>query len=253
MDEVLEQVIRLAHQVGREDLEFVLPSEGVVSARTGDDTFVTSGLGRPLASLTPSDLVHCELEAAAALSEMQFLRGAELLDELAGLRTVETECFPGMDASLHAWLLLQENVNFVIQANPIACMQVLCSPSGQTFSENRMFLDEIRDTGSRSIFVPFTDIGVGLAREVRSRVAVFYRKTDDRMPAVILLQNFGVLTLGTTAEQAWSTLRMVEKAARVLTGASRLGGVVFLPQPLVRRLESDLLDLEPDLEDEPEE
>jgi rhamnose utilization protein RhaD (predicted bifunctional aldolase and dehydrogenase) len=237
MDNVIDELIQLSRKIGREELELVLPTEGCVSARIGQDEFVTSSMGSQLATLTPKDLVNCRLKEAASLVDLQFLRPAELMVELAKSKIGDSEKMPGMDAALHAWLLSQEDIRFVAQAHPTACLKVLCSPSADKFADNRMFIHEIRDCGSRSTFVPFADPGVALAREVRSRVLLSSRQHQHgRAPQVVLVQNFGVLILGKTAQQTWDALRMVNKAASVLEGTARLGGVVFIPQPIVRRL-----------------
>jgi len=223
----------------------VIGSEGCVSARTGPDSFGVKVHGGRLATLSRRDIVQCRLKEAAMLIDLQFLRPFELTVELAKARISPDEGVPAIDSCAHAWLLQQPEVRFVAQAHPITCLQVLCSPAADKFAENRMFPDEIIQTGGRSAFVPFSDPGVALAREIRSKVTLHARQNYGRMPKVILVQNYGVLTLGNTPDEVFSSMQMTSKAAEVLTGTARMGGVVFIPTPVVRRLVSEL-GVEPD-------
>ena len=60
----------------------------------------------------------------------------------------------------------------------------------------------------------------------------------QRLPQVVLLQNHGLITLGTTAESVLSTMLMAEKTANHFVGAAPIGGPVFYSNDEIRRLDS---------------
>jgi rhamnose utilization protein RhaD (predicted bifunctional aldolase and dehydrogenase) len=239
-----EELIWLAREVGREDRRLVLGKEGTVSARLDDQTLRMKADGCRLAGCREEDTVVLNLEETSSLVDLQFLRPMELVEELSKRAVVrgasDTPGKPGIDACMHAWLLKQEGVHFVAQAHPVACLQLLCSPAADKTADNRMFPEEIIRCGQKSAYVPFADPGVSLAREVRSKVTLFSRQNYGRMPRVILIQNFGVITVGGTAEETLEALLMAERSAEILAGTARLGGVVFIPQQMVRRFASDM-------------
>jgi rhamnose utilization protein RhaD (predicted bifunctional aldolase and dehydrogenase) len=114
-------------------------------------------------------------------------------------------------------------------------MQVLCSPRAQDFAQNRLMPDEIVCCGVASVFVPYTDPGVKLARVIRSQTEQFI-KTHQRQPRIILMQNHGVIALGGTWQAVLSAMLMVEKAAKIFVGAAALGGPVFINRENVVRI-----------------
>src|SRR5690242_3878975 len=80
-----------------------------------------------------------------------------------------------------------------------------------------------------SVFVPYTDPGTPLAREIKDRT-VFFMKQTGYTPRLILLQNHGIIALGPSPEAVLSCILMASKAAEVFVGAAALGGPNFMSQ-----------------------
>ncbi len=233
---VSEKLVWLAHEIGRETLQLVVPGEGSVSVRGDDGTMMVSEAGALLSRISPGDLALCELSKLEAMFEMP-LHDANASYLRSTLRDPSRNP-PGIDAVLHAWLLRLEGVNFVAQLNPIACLQVLCSPGGERFAEHRLFPSEVQAFGGSAVHVPYSDVGIQLAREVRSKVTMNQQRHKGVTPRLVLIQNTGIIAMGPTAESVLRTVFVAEKAAAVFVGSSRLGGPVFLSLQQVARLDA---------------
>jgi rhamnose utilization protein RhaD (predicted bifunctional aldolase and dehydrogenase) len=142
---------------------------------------------------------------------------------------------PSVESMFHAWLLTLEGVNFVAHCHPIMCNQILCSPRARDFAEHRMFPDEVTCCGSKSVFVPYVDPGLPLAREIRDKTDAFM-KEHQRVPRLILLQNHGIIALGASPADVMACILMAEKAAHIFMGAAAVGGPHFLAAASVERI-----------------
>jgi rhamnose utilization protein RhaD (predicted bifunctional aldolase and dehydrogenase) len=98
-----------------------------------------------------------------------------------------------------------------------------------------MFPDEVVVCGSASVFVPYTDPGLPLAREIRDRTKAFIEK-HGHAPRLILLQNHGLIALGSSPQAVLASTLMAVKAASIFMGAAAMGGPVFLTPQHVERI-----------------
>jgi rhamnose utilization protein RhaD (predicted bifunctional aldolase and dehydrogenase) len=237
VDSTVLELTRLGREIGREDRGLVVLSEGSVSAKLDEHRYLVKASGAHLANLGPEQLVEVRGANIQNLFEQSFLDSKEFEKELMDCRIDPAAPKPSTELLFHHWLLSLEGIRFVAHSHPVSVNQILCSPQGETFAQQRMLPDEILACGTVSVFVPYSDPGVPLAREIRARVSLYQRRSFGRVPKVILLQNHGVITLGETADAALRAMLMVEKAARVFIGAALLGGPVFMQQHQVQRVE----------------
>jgi rhamnose utilization protein RhaD (predicted bifunctional aldolase and dehydrogenase) len=142
---------------------------------------------------------------------------------------------PSIEAVFHAWLLTLPEVNFVGHCHCLAANQILCSPRARDFAERRQFPDEIVYCGPASVFVPYTDPGPMLAREIRDRTNAFIQQ-QGCTPKLILLQNHGIIALGSSTSTVLACTLMAAKAAAIFMGAAALGGPNFLTAQHVDRI-----------------
>jgi rhamnose utilization protein RhaD (predicted bifunctional aldolase and dehydrogenase) len=98
-----------------------------------------------------------------------------------------------------------------------------------------LFPDEIVMCGAAPVLVPYIDPGIPLAREIRQRI-IDYVQSYNECPKVILMQNHGLVVLGSSAEQVLNTTAMMVKTARVILGAYAMGGPHFLTEDNVARI-----------------
>lgn len=228
-------LLRLSHELGRDDLHLAILGEGNTSARLNDGRILVKASGSGLSALTARDLVECR--SSLLLSLLDTPRpDDEVVDRtLLESRVHAKEKKPSVEVLFHAYLLTLPDVEFVGHAHPIGVNQVLCSPRAAEFAARRIFPDEVVCCGPESVFVPYTDPGHQLARALRKRTETFMKR-HGAPPRVILLESHGIVTLGLTPEAVMAALLMAEKAAHLWVGAARLGGPTFMSSRDVRRI-----------------
>ena len=234
---VLQDLLTLSHQLGREDRALAILGEGNSSARLGEKTFLVKASGTSLATLGEEDVVECRFAALLPLLEQESLTDQQVDDALFAARSDLKAKTPSVEAIFHAWLLSLPGVKFVGHTHAITVNQILCSPRAADFAAHRMFPDEIVCCGPASVLVPFTDPGLKLAQAIRRETDAFLQKRQ-RQPRVVLMQNHGLITLGATWQSVLSATLMAEKAAKIFVGAAALGGPVFFSPETIARIDT---------------
>jgi rhamnose utilization protein RhaD (predicted bifunctional aldolase and dehydrogenase) len=232
----LTDLLTLSHEIGREDRGLAILGEGNTSARLSDDTFLVKASGTCLGSLATQDLVECRFPALLPLLERDSMADAEVDAALLASRVDPAAKKPSVEAVFHAYLLSLPAIRFVGHCHATNVNQILCSPRARDFAEHRMFPDEIVCCGPASVFVPYTDPGLKLSQVIRRETDDFLQR-HQRQPRVILMQNHGLIALGSTWQSIISALLMAEKAARIFAGAAVMGGPVFFSPQNVQRIE----------------
>ncbi len=233
-DPIIQHLLTLSNELGREDRGLAMLGEGNTSARLGDDTFVVKASGTCLGTLKEEDVVECRLSALLPLLEKQALSDQQIDEALLTSRVDSKAKKPSVEAVFHAWLLSLPGIKFVGHGHPTTALQILCSSRARDFAEHRMFPDEIVCCDVASVYVPYTDPGLKLAQTIRRQTEAFIQKYQ-RQPRVILMQNHGVITLGATWQSVLAAMLIAEKAAKIFVGAALLGGPLFFsPEDVLR-------------------
>ena len=235
MKQALAHLLQLSHELGREDRHRAILGEGNTSCRLSAERFAVKASGSSLQFLTENDLTICQSEAVLALLDKKSLTDEELNRALLAARTDAQAKKPSIEALFHAWLLTLPGINFVGHCHSLAANQILCSPRARDFAERRLFPDEVVYCGPASVFVPYADPGLVLAREIRDRTNVFLQQ-HGVVPRLILLQNHGIIAIGTTFNAVLASTVMAAKAAAIFMGAAALGGPNFLTPQHVERI-----------------
>jgi rhamnose utilization protein RhaD (predicted bifunctional aldolase and dehydrogenase) len=231
----LAELLRLSHDLGGPQLQLAILAEGNTSTRLAARNFLVKASGRNLGALRPQDVVECRSGGLLAMLDRGRTTDAEVEAALMASRLKADAPKPSVEALFHAWLLTLPGIEFVGHTHPPSANAILCSPRAREFSVKRIFPDEIVCCDTESVFVPYTDPGLPLARAIRSLTGKFVQK-HGRPPRVILLENHGVITLGATAEAVRAAMWMAEKAATIWLGAAALGGPRFLSAKNVARI-----------------
>lgn len=232
---IIQDLLTLSHEIGREDRGLAILGEGNTSARLSDETFAVKASGTCLGTLKAEDTVECRLDALLPLLDRDSLTDQQVDDALMAARVDQKAKKPSVEAVFHAWLLSLPGIKFVGHGHPTTALQILCSPRARDFAEHRMFPDEIVCCNIASVLVPYTDPGLKLAQAIRRQTDAFIQK-HQRQPRVILMQNHGVITLGATWQSVLAAMLIAEKSARVFVGAAALGGPVFFTEQNVQRI-----------------
>jgi len=233
--ETISSLLTLSRELGREDRRMAILGEGNSSARLSADAFLIKASGSSLGRLRRSDLVECRFRVILELLGKNRASDGEIEKVLLSSRIDTRSKKPSVESLFHAYLLSLSGIGFVGHTHAIAVNRILCSTRAREFAEKRIFPDEIVCCGDESVFVPYTDPGFHLAREIRKRTDAFIR-LHGSPPRVILLENHGIITTGRTPEAVLAAMLMAEKAAEIWTGAAAVGGPKFLSPENVHRI-----------------
>jgi rhamnose utilization protein RhaD (predicted bifunctional aldolase and dehydrogenase) len=231
----VKALIKLSHELGREDRHLAILAEGNTSAKLNSDQFLIKASGCCLGTLTENEVTICDTAKILSILEKRQVSDGELEEMLLDARVGGRGKKPSVEAMFHAWLLTLRDVQFVGHCHPVSTNQVLCSPRARDFAERRLFPDEVVCCGAQSVFIPYSDPGLPLAREIAERTRAFIEK-EGQVPRLILLQNHGIIALGSTPESVLACTLMAAKAASVFMGATAMGGPNFMPPQHVDRI-----------------
>jgi len=234
MNNEVKALLQLSREIGREDRQLAILGEGNTSVRLSNEQFAVKSSGCCLATLTESEVTICDTGRILAILEKRQLNDEEL-EQMLLARVGGQGRKPSVEAMFHAWLLTLRDVNYVGHCHPLPANQVLCSPRARDFAERRLFPDEVVWCGPQSVFIPYTDPGLPLAREIAERTRAVMEK-EGTVPRLILLQNHGVIALGPTPEAVLGCILMASKAAAVFMGAAAMGGPNFMTSQFVERI-----------------
>lgn len=233
------ELIELSHELGVESRRLAMLGEGNTSSRISEQSFAVKASGSSLGTLGQADVTECRFEPLIHL-----LDAAEASDEtvervLGESRVDPASKKPSTEAFFHAFLLTLPEINFVGHTHPVSVNQVLCSPRAEEFATSRLFPDEIVCCGPASVYVPYVDPGIQLARTIREKTRQFIAERN-RTPKVILLGNHGLIALGRSAAAVRATTLMADKAAAIFSGAATMGGPRFLSEQNIQRIDTRL-------------
>jgi rhamnose utilization protein RhaD (predicted bifunctional aldolase and dehydrogenase) len=232
---ILQDLLTLSHEIGREDRDLVLMAEGNTSARLSEDTYLVKASGTCLGTLIEEDLTECRMSSILSMLDRNGLTDGQVDDLLLNARVSKSAKKPSVESVFHAWALSLPGVKFVGHSHPAVVNQILCSPRAREFAEHRMFAEEIVCGGIASVYVPLTDPGLKLAQAIRREADAFVRR-HKCLPRVILMQNHGIATLGPTWQSVLAAQLMTKKAAAIFLGAALLGGPLFLSDEIIDRI-----------------
>lgn len=236
MDNTLQQLIDMSRYLGDPGKDFAMLGEGNTSAKIDDDTFYVKASGTTLSTIDVAGFVKVSISKVTGILD----------DPAAGdddvTRVLKEACVdpsetrrPSVETVLHAILLQFPEFKFVGHTHPVYTNTILCSKSAEDIANGRLFPDQIVSMGPRSIFIPYVDPGLTLAREVRRRLQRFI-EDEGMLPLTIVMQNHGLITMADSPKGVISCMEMTEKAARILVGTYALGGPNFLPPEQVERI-----------------
>jgi len=235
-EKVLQGLIELSRRLGDESKEFVILGEGNTSAKISDSEFFVKASGCRLGSLASDQVVRVNSALAMKMLDDPELSNIEMRERLKYAMTDKTaKLLPSVETLFHAYLLTLPNVNFVAHTHPVSLNSILCAQGWKDAAKGRLFPDEIICCGASSVYLEYADPGVPLARAMRAEVEQYIRIHGVR-PKAILMQNHGLVALGSTAKEVESITAMWDKTAKILMGTFHFGGPNFLTDAAVDRI-----------------
>jgi rhamnose utilization protein RhaD (predicted bifunctional aldolase and dehydrogenase) len=237
--EKLDALLKLSHDLGREDRGLAMLGEGNTSCRLDADTFLVKASGSALGNLRAEQLVACRFSALLPLLKAEGMSDADVEKALLAARVDANAPKPSVEAVFHAYLLSLPGIDVVGHTHPVAVNSILCAGGAMAtrYAAERRFPDEIVCCGAKSVLVPYVDPGTILAQKIRDETHAFI-ESENRPPRIILLQNHGLIALGASTGAVLAATLMAEKAARIFLGAAQLGEPIGLTPQNVARIDS---------------
>ncbi len=232
----LGQLIDISRWLGEESREFAILGEGNTSAKINDDSFFVKASGAMLGNITEEGIVEVSFGKA-----LDMLDGPEISDSEVKTRlsdaTINNErkLAPSIETLFHAYLLSLPGVGFVGHTHPISVNAITCSAAWRELTKGRLFPDEIVCCGIAPAYINYTDPGVALGRTIRDVVNNYIAEYGER-PKSILMQNHGLIAIGSTVSEVKSITAMWDKTAKVLAGTFNFGGPNYMAQESVDRI-----------------
>jgi rhamnose utilization protein RhaD (predicted bifunctional aldolase and dehydrogenase) len=240
----LEQLVAMSTSLGEPTHDYVILGEGNTSALLNDGTFWVKASGYQLPTIDAEGFVRVSLPKALAILEEPDLDDSAIkqrlmaakVDRISGSSPAPEDWIrPSTETVFHAIALDLPGVNFVGHTHPTAINAITCSVNFNQAMAGRLFPDEIVMCGAAPLLIPYVDPGIPLAREIHKHIQEFIIDYNE-LPKVILMQNHGLIVLGSTAEHVLNITAMMVKTARVILGTYTMGGPHFLTEENVGRI-----------------
>lgn len=235
-DPLLQDLVALSHYLGDPSRGYAILGEGNTSTHIGEDTFWVKASGMTLQNIKDDGFVKVRRSVVLDLLDDPNAGDDEVNQALKDCLADEGETKrPSVETMLHAVLLEYPEYSFVGHTHPTYTNMILCSKVAEEAMAGRLFPDHIVGMGHKSVFVPYVDPGLPLAREVKARLEAFI-DAEGVLPKAILMKNHGFIAMGNSPKAVTSITDMAEKASRVLVGAYSVGGPEFMSKENVERI-----------------
>ena|SRR5579863_8796375 len=230
------ELVELTKRLGDPSKDYSILAEGNTSMRIDADVFMVKASGYSMTSIESTGFVAMRFSGVLGLLDVPDLALSDLKVGLAAARVdPANKTQPSIEVCLHAILLTLGQANYVGHTHPTAWNSILCSTIAEQASTGRLFPDQVVVCGPAALYIPYTDPGVPLAREVKRRL-VEYLDRYHSPPKEILMQNHGLIALGTSAAEVERVMAMSVKAARILLGTYSVSQPNFLSEADITHL-----------------
>ncbi len=186
----IQSLIQISQFYGK-NKSFVIAGGGNTSYKTDDKLWVKAS-GFALATITEEGFAVLDRKKLAVVSEKSyssdpFERERQIKDDLADA-TLTKDKRPSVETSLHDCI----NYKYVVHLHPTLVNGVMCGNDVEKYIKPLF--------GADAIYIPYTDPGYILFKEVEAKVKDFrVKKGFD--PKVILLQNHGIFVSADTTQE----------------------------------------------------
>lgn len=238
MSDLLDQLVAMSRALGDPNKPYAILGEGNTSARIDEDSFYVKASGTTLGTIDASGFVRVSISKVTAILEDPTAGDDDVTAVLKSscLDPGETKR-PSVETMLHAALLQYPEYKFIGHTHPEATNGLLCSVNSREAVAGRVCPDHIVVMGHKSVYVPYVDPGLVLARAVRDAVAEFI-DAEGVLPKCIMLENHGLFAMADTTQKILNIHAMAEKMSRILLGSYITGGPRWMSDEDIRRIDS---------------
>jgi rhamnose utilization protein RhaD (predicted bifunctional aldolase and dehydrogenase) len=226
----LKDLVKLSRELGKPENKFTILGEGNTSCRHDNRTFFVKASGSCLADMKEDQFVQVDFKKILTLLDMDN-PGNTVIGEVYKDSKVNSSdpLKPSVEALFHAVCLSYTGVNFVGHTHPVAINKLTCSRNYPEILQGRMYPDEVVVLSYDSVFIPYVDPGVSLAKYLKKEIDSYIKKYNE-CPKAVYVQNHGFIALGTTAKEVLNITLTADKAAEIRYGAFLAGGIRLLKQ-----------------------
>jgi len=238
-DPILEQLIWLSHELGREERQLVILGEGNTGASCEDGTFWVKASGSEMGTIDAGGFSRVRIDAVMELLDKESMDDEAVGKALMDVLVDPQQRRPSVETFLHALCIEEGGARWVAHTHAVSVNAILCSTVGAEPFRHHHFPDGIVVCGPQVAVVPYIDPGLPLAQAVRAEL---HRFQDDYgfSPKLLLMENHGLVGLGQSATEALNINLMADKWAKTLLGAYAVGGPNPLSPQNVMRIDSRL-------------
>ncbi|MDZ4857910.1 MAG: class II aldolase/adducin family protein [Candidatus Hydrogenedentes bacterium] len=236
MSDLVKQLVEMSRYLGDPSKGYAMLGEGNTSARIDTDSFYVKASGTTLATIGADGFVRLSISKVLSIIDDESAGDEDVTRVFKEALLTEGETRrPSVEAMLHAILLGIPEYSFVGHTHPIYTNAILCSMHAEEAANGRIFPDHVVSMKHKSVFVPYVDPGLVLAREVKRRFEEFVER-EGVLPSAIMMQNHGLITMGSTPKAVTSCTDMAEKASQIIVGAYAVGGPRWMSPEDVARI-----------------
>lgn len=234
-DEILTELIEMSHVLGDPANDFAILGEGNSSARIDHETFYLKASGTELGKMTAEQFVKVRFDTLLDLLDAGDVTDEKVKETFQAAAIDAGDMRPSTEALMHAVLLSMPEIDFVGHTHPTTINWFTSAVEGKQAWQGRLFPDEIVCCGIAPVWIDYEDPGIPLARKVHQGVEAYIEEYGLR-PKTALMQNHGLLAIGTTPSEVINATMMMCKTARILWGTYALGGPNYLTDDNVERI-----------------
>ena len=237
--DILEKLVALSHEFGREDRNWAILGEGNTSTLASEDSYYVKASGSCLGTAKREDFTEVKLGLALEYINRTSLTDEEILAALESIKVDNKSKLPSVETFVHAVCLSEGDCQWVGHGHPESVLSILCSKLGAKAYSKHIFPDAIVVCGRSFAVVPYVDPGFKLAHAVRDSIRRF-KNLHNKSPKVILLENHGPFILGQSDIDVINTMMMLNKWSKILIANQAFGGAQYLSNSDSDRIEGRL-------------
>lgn len=235
---LLDQLVLMSRFLGDSSRRLAILGEGNTSCRIDNEHFYIKASGTTLETIRETDFIRVRIAPLLEILDSPSATDADVHDVLQRAKcNPEERRMPSVETMLHAVLYQYPEYKFIGHTHPVAVNSILCSNKAEEYIQGRTCPDHVVVLGRKSVFVPYVDPGLELAREVRKRMREFVEK-EGFLPRAIFLENHGLIAMGPTPSKVQAITLMAEKCAEIVLGSAVCGGPKFLSESAVLRIDT---------------
>ncbi|MDX9973339.1 MAG: class II aldolase/adducin family protein [FCB group bacterium] len=236
MEHVIDNLVHMTRYLANPAKGYAILGEGNTSARIDDDTFWVKASGTVMDGIEPRGFVRVSISKVLELLDDESAGDDQVTQVLKDALVDPNENRrPSVETLLHAILLRVPEIKYVGHTHPVFTNSLLCSKIAAEAVSGRICPDHIVCMGHKSVYIPYVDPGLQLAREVKRQFERFVEE-EGVLPRAIMMESHGFIAMGENPRAVTSCTDMCEKISHILVGTYAVGGPRFMPPADVNRI-----------------